>query len=138
MSTNVSPALPTRTRRAAFVSVAAPLLCAVHCMAAPLLVALTPALGHGPAEIAIQAATLAFAVVLLRAGLRTHGRRAVIAPVALGAAAWMAGHAAPESAETMFSVAGGLLIAAGMLWNARLRHEAVCHSCGCPAHGHED
>jgi hypothetical protein len=138
MSTNVSPALPARTRRAAMVSVAAPLLCAAHCMAAPLLVALTPALGHGPAEIAIQLATLAFAVVLLRAGLRTHGRGMVIAPVVLGALAWVAGHAAPESAETALSVAGGLLIAGGMLWNARLRHEAVCHSCGCPAHGHDD
>jgi hypothetical protein len=31
--------------------------------------------------------------------------------------------------------AGGVLLAGGMIWSARLRHCAACHHCGCPAHG---
>jgi hypothetical protein len=137
LSMNVSRALPAGGRRASILGVAAPLLCAVHCVAAPLLVVVSPALVHGPAETAFRLATLAIAALLLRSGLRAHGRRVVLAPAALGVAAWALSEAAP-SAETALSVAGGLLIATGMLWNARLRHRAVCHSCGCPAHGHED
>ena len=118
---------------------AAPLVCAVHCLAAPLVaVALPAASPHGPVEVAFKGATALAAAAFLWHGLSVHGRRRVIVPVALGLAAWaataLAGLAGtPEAAA---SAAGGLLMAAGLFWNARLRHEAACHRCGCPAHDH--
>lgn len=114
-----------------------PLLCAAHCLATPLLVLAVPALGLGhQAEPLVHAASALLAGAAAWSGIRTHGRHAVLLPMLAGAALWMVSallglHGA---AEAVMGVTGGLLLAGGMLWSGRLRHDAACHHCGCPAH----
>lgn len=118
---------------------AVPLLCAVHCLASPVLVMAAPALalGHG-AEALVQAVSAVLAGLMAWSGTRAHGRRAVLAPIVAGVVLW----AAPALVgwtgmmETAAHAAGGILLAGGMIWSARLRHDAACHHCGCPAHEH--
>ncbi|MBW3655159.1 MAG: MerC family mercury resistance protein [Gemmatimonadetes bacterium] len=126
-----------RTAPALGWAAALPLLCSVHCLAAPLLAVLAPAFAIAPAaEHAVQLASAVLAVALAWSGLRAHGRTIVLSPPALGMGVW----AAPEiaglggGAEQAAHVAGGLILAAGMLWNGHLRHQPACHHCGCPAH----
>jgi hypothetical protein len=127
----------TARRRGLDWAAALPLLCAAHCVASPLLVLAVPALGWGhQAEPLVQAASALLAAVAAWSGLRAHTRPVVLVPMAAGVALWMASavldlHGMPEAAA---GVAGGLLLAGGMLWSGRLRHDAACHHCGCPAH----
>ncbi|MBW3656478.1 MAG: MerC domain-containing protein [Gemmatimonadetes bacterium] len=130
---------PARARTApAFGWAAAlPLLCSVHCIVTPLLAVAAPAFAIAPgAEHTIQLVSAVLAVAMACSGPRTHGRLIVLAPMGLGMGVWVlvetigAGGAAEQEAH----VAGGLLLAAGMLWNGQLRHQASCHHCGCPAH----
>jgi hypothetical protein len=117
---------------------AVPLLCAAHCLGAPLAVSLAPALAlPAAAEPLVQAATLLFAGWLGMRGVAVHGRRAVFAPMAAGVALWIAGALAEgyaASAEQALVIAGSLAIAGGLWWNGRLRHDATCRACGCGAH----
>lgn len=117
---------------------AVPLLCAVHCIASPLLLVAAPALAPGhAAEAMVQAVSAVLAAVMAWSGIRVHGRRAVLGPMAAGLVLWCAPALAgwTGAAETAAHAMGGVLLAAGMIWSARLRHEAACHHCGCPAHG---
>lgn len=116
---------------------AVPLLCAVHCLASPVLVMAAPALALGHAgEAVVQAASVVVAALMAWSGMRVHGRRAVLAPMIAGVAIWAAPTLAgwEGAAETLAHAAGGVLLAGGMIWSARLRHRAACHHCGCPAH----
>ncbi|HEU0016115.1 MAG TPA: MerC domain-containing protein [Longimicrobium sp.] len=116
-----------------------PLLCAVHCVATPLLVLFSPALALSTgAELAVQATAVLLAAVIAPLGLRAHGRWEVLLPMLLGAGLWAIARGTEPAAawEITLDVGGALLLAGGMVWNARLRHRAACHSCGCPAHGH--
>lgn len=116
---------------------ALPLLCAAHCVASPLLVLAIPALGWGhEAEPFVQALSVLLAAFTAWSGIRTHGRFAVLVPMLAGVALWMtsATLGLTGAAEAVAGVSGGLLLAGGMLWSGRLRHEAACHHCGCPAH----
>ena len=114
---------------------AAPLLCAVHCIASPLLVIVAPTVSlGGPFETGIKLASAVLAAVFLVFGVRAHGRRAVVAPVALGLALWLAAAGTHGLAEVVLSALGGILQAAGLAWSAALRHKAVCHTCACPGH----
>lgn len=116
---------------------AVPLLCAVHCLASPVLVMAAPALAlvRG-GEALVQAASAVLAALMAWSGIRAHGRRAVLAPMIAGLALWSAPALAgwTGTAETLAHAAGGVLLAVGMIWSARLRHRAACHHCGCPAH----
>lgn len=116
---------------------ALPMLCAVHCVATPLLVMAAPALalGHGT-ETVVQAVSAVLAAVMAWSGIRAHGRLAVLAPMLAGLLLWAAPALAgwTGAAETLAHAAGGVLLAGGMMWSARLRHRAACHYCGCPAH----
>lgn len=115
---------------------AAPLLCAVHCIAAPLAVALAPRLALPEAhERVVMAASICLAVLVSLAGIRSHRRAAPLLIVAAGALLWGAPLAVPSIPETVATVAASLLLAVGTLWSARLRHRATCADCGCPA-GH--
>ncbi|HEX8317170.1 MerC domain-containing protein [Longimicrobium sp.] len=130
---------PARARTApAFGWAAAlPLLCSVHCVAAPLLTVVAPAFAIAPAtEHAVQFASAVLAVIMAWSGLRAHRRTIVLAPMALGMGVWAVAETVGVggAAEQAAHVAGGLLLAAGMLWNGHLRHHASCHHCGCPAH----
>lgn len=116
---------------------AAPLLCAAHCAATPLLVLFLPSLHVGEAaELWLFAAVVPIAAATLWRELPTHRSRVVLAPVAAGLALWaasLAGALEPLPHEVT-NTAGGLLVAAGMVWSARLRHRAACRSCRCGAH----
>lgn len=114
----------------------APILCAVHCLATPLLVTLLPAFARGAAfEIGLLALSAALAVGAVVWGLGSHGRWVVLVPILGGLAFWaasLAGWLAPVP-EPVATPIGSLLVAVGLVWNGRLRHRAVCPGCGCPA-----
>lgn len=127
-------------RRPALWTAALPLACAVHCLLMPLVALFVPVLAPAhEVEVVFMAASALLAAVLARGGVRAHGRRAVWVPVLLGSAVWGAGiaHLGGWVPEQAAGVLGGVLVAGGMAWNARLRHEASCRSCGCPAHHHD-
>ncbi|HEX8274912.1 MAG TPA: MerC domain-containing protein [Longimicrobiaceae bacterium] len=127
-------------RRPALWSAALPLACAVHCVLMPLAALFVPFLAPAhDLEVVIMLASAVLAAALTRGGVRAHGRRAVWIPLALGVAVWGAcvAHVAAPLPEPVTAVLGSLLVAGGMVWNARLRHEAACRSCGCPAHHHD-
>jgi hypothetical protein len=132
-----TPSARARTASGFGWAAALPLLCSAHCIAAPLVTVAAPALAIAPAtEHAIQLASAVLAIVMAWSGLRAHGRAAVLVPMALGLGTWASAETlgAGAAAEQAAHVAGGLLLAAGMLWNGHLRHQASCHHCGCPAH----
>jgi hypothetical protein len=124
-------------RRPSLWTAALPLACAVHCVAMPLVALFVPVLGHATgveAAILLVSAVLAAGTTLY--GVRAHGRRAVWLPVTAGLALWaasLAGWTQPVP-EPVTTVLGSLLVAGALVVNARLRHEASCRSCGCPAH----
>ena len=125
--------------RATSWAAAAPLLCAVHCIATPVLVLVVPGASlHGPLETAFKAGAALLAALFLASGVRAHGRFAVALPVALGLALWLAVPALGVGGwgEMALGALGGVLQAAGLAWSAALRHRAVCHTCACPAHPH--
>lgn len=85
--------------------------CAVHCMVAPLVLLLAPALGgiwvHPGTHLAIAALVLPVAAFALRRGLRAHGRRWIaiagvlgMALVAVGTLLPFVGHTAHAAGET--------------------------------------
>lgn len=115
---------------------AAPLVCAGHCVASPALVAFAPALAVGESvELALLALSAVLAVGLVALGVRVHGRAAVWLPVVAGCALVAVVHSGwTVLPESLLTAAGSVSIAAGMIWNARLRHAAACKGCGCPAH----
>lgn len=119
---------------------AAPLLCAVHCVAAPLLVTLLPSLNLGEGlEWWLFAAVLPIAVGVLVAELRVHRHRRIPVVVAAGAALWAASLAGwlEPAPETVTTTLGSLIVAGAMVWSARLRHAATCRDCGCPSPVHD-
>jgi hypothetical protein len=129
-------AAAVRPRPFAAWSAAAPVLCAIHCIATPLVVAVAPNLALGePFERGLKAGSAVLAVAVLRGGVRVHRRWQVLVPVLAGFLLWLLSGLAGggEAREVLLSALGGLLVAAGMLWNGRLRHIAVCRSCSCAA-----
>lgn len=132
-----SAPVSSRVRQPAFWAAAAPLLCAVHCAAAPVLVAVLPSLGVSEGvERVLMALSAALAAGFAISGIRSHGRAVVLLPLAAGLLLWVTGSLdlLPVLPEAVAHAAGGALMAAGMLWNANLRHRAACRGCGCPAH----
>jgi hypothetical protein len=116
---------------------AAPALCAVHCLAAPLLVMVVPAAAVGSAaERLLWGATSILALGFLAWTVRAHRRGWAALPVVGGLALWGAGlfDLVPAS-ETATTVAGALLVSGGMMASAWLRHRRLCRDCGCPVHG---
>lgn len=113
-------------------ALAAPVLCAVHCAATPLLVIFLPALALShAAEAWLLGLTTVVAIVALVPGLRVHGRSEVFIPVVLGVLVWggALAHWLHPIPEPLSSSVGALAIAAGIFWNARLRHQATCQTC---------
>lgn len=112
-------------------SAAAPLLCVAHCLAAPLFVVVAPALaGNKTVEIALMVASAAIALAVLVLGVRRHGEKLVWMPAIVGLSLWLLGILSPgEMQERALMVSGGVLLAGGLFWDARLRHRASCLSC---------
>lgn len=117
---------------------AAPVLCAAHCLAAPLLIAAAPALAPGEAyERAFMAAAVALAACAVLLGFRAHRRLAPLLLVAAGALLWMSPLVIQDVPEIAATAAASLLMAGGTVWSARLRHREACGGCGCLAHAAE-
>ena len=114
-----------------------PAVCAVHCLAMPILASTLPffAATHSW-EAGLLALSAALATVTLAVSWRVHGRRVVWAVASLGFAVWiaaLAGWLGPLP-ESLMSPLGGLLVAISLFWNGHLRHKAVCGECACPVH----
>lgn len=113
----------------------APLACAVHCMATPLLVLTVPSLAPGPeVEWALFGTAAVVGVIALGFGIRSHEDLRPSVPVALGLALWAASllylfYPLPEELTT---VAATLIVAGGLGWNSRLhcaRRDRACTVC---------
>jgi len=119
---------------------AAPVLCAAHCIATPLLVLLSPAFQMSSAvEYTVMAVAATLAILFLAWGVAAHGRAVVWIPAIAGLIVWIGGEAVfgHSAGGLWLHVAGSILLAGGLIWNAYLRHEATCSDCGCPAHEEE-
>ncbi len=127
MSTGGAPGLE---RTARFSAVAAT-LCAIHCMATPLLAASIPFLA-----VAESFEWWALVVtVLVGGGVTLLGparrRLPVLAVLALGVGVWAAsllGVFEPVP-ETVTSPVGSLIFAGGMIWSARICRMGDCERC---------
>jgi hypothetical protein len=113
----------------------APLVCAIHCLATPLLVAVAPSVVVGPqAEWALLGLTVVLVIVALIAGLRSHRDLRPAPLLAAGLAVWVGSllhvfHPLPE--EPVTAVAA-LVVATGLVWNSRLvcaHREVSCTAC---------
>lgn len=112
-------------------------VCAVHCVAAPMLVSTLPVFTAMHAfEGWLVGASALVATGSLSASWRLHrcplawgGAAAGVTIWSLSVAGWLA--PLPESATSLL---GGLLIAIALFRNGRLRHQAECGPCPCPAH----
>ncbi|MEM6672143.1 MAG: MerC domain-containing protein [Planctomycetota bacterium] len=87
------------SRRLDRTGVVASISCAIHCMVAPLIVLLAPAIGgvwvHPGMHLAIAALVLPVAGFALRNGFRTHGRPWIVLGGAIGMSLVLAGTALP-------------------------------------------
>ena len=135
-STNATTVRPLR--HPAFWVGAAPLLCALHCLATPMVVLLAPTLAPmREAEAILLGICTVLSIGFAAEGVRRHGRYGIWLPIAAGLVLWTASLAGwlaplPEAATT---VVGSVATAAGLFRNATLRHRATCNRCGCVAHG---
>jgi Zn2+/Cd2+-exporting ATPase len=124
-------------RWSASLPAAVPLLCAVHCIAAPVLVLFAPALAPDSRVAAVLLfCTAVLTLFFLRWGVRSHGRRVVWIPATAGLVLWTGAHLSGTHGpvEIILEFGGAALVAWGLTWNAWLRHRATCDTCGCPAH----
>lgn len=112
-----------------------PALCAIHCLALPLVVGFAPWLGSAGAEAGLAVASLLISAALLAGDVRIHGHVWLAAPLVVCAALWAGSlTVAPEAVEPLLTVVGGLGSAATLFASARLR-AAAAGSCACPGQG---
>jgi hypothetical protein len=114
-----------------------PAICAVHCLAMPILASTLPFFAATHAwEAWLLGVSVLLAAGTLASSWRLHGRRAVWGVASLGFAVWvaaLAGWLGPLP-ESLMSPLGGSLVAISLFWNGHLRHQSVCGSCACPVH----
>jgi hypothetical protein len=123
--TPVSHAHESKIRRRDAVGMLVSLLCLVHCLVAPILVAAMPALGIG--FLAIDGVHFAFAIAVLLAavaalipGYRQHHRVSVLVLGAAGVLLVTIGATLPEGLpETGVTVVGSALMIAAHVTNLR-------------------
>ena len=116
---------------------AIPAICAVHCLAMPILASTLPFLAATHAwEVWLVALSGLLATIILATSWRLHGRWVVWTLASLGFAVWGAALAGwfGTLPESLMSPLGGLLVASSLFWNGHLRHQAVCGPCACPVH----
>jgi hypothetical protein len=114
-----------------------PAICAVHCLAMPLLASTLPFFAATHAwEVWLLAVSVVLAGATLAFSWRLHGRLVVWLVASVGFAVWIAALAGWTSPlpESLMSPLGGSLVATSLFWNGHLRHKAVCGSCTCPVH----
>lgn len=115
---------------------ALPAACAVHCALTPLAVLALPFVAISvKAEAVLLGLAIVLASVSFAATWGSHARVSVLGLAALGALIWalsLVGLFEPLP-ETVTDGIGGLVLAAALFWNGRLRHESVCGDL--PHHG---
>ena len=113
----------------------APIACAAHCLATPVLAVSAPALFSAPAlEWGFLTATVLLASAAFGSGIRTHGDLRPLLPLLVGVAIWSAslGGAFAPITEELTTMAASLTAAVGMVWNSRLHCASTrddCHAC---------
>lgn len=115
---------------------AAPLLCALHCAATPLLVLAVPAFSPWKTlEAGLLVVTAVLAATALTVGHRRHGRPGAAVVVVGGLILWALSlaHALAPVPEEVTTVTAALLVAAGLVWNSRRLCAAPDPPCACPA-----
>jgi len=118
-----------RAARVPFAAVA-PLVCVVHCLAAPLLLSLAPSLAENRlVEAVLVAIASVVGIGTIIRGIRLHERLQALFPLAAGISVWVAALTIPDSPvpEVVLMVVAGVLVAGAMFWDARLRPG---HTCG--------
>ncbi len=114
-----------------------PAICAVHCLAMPILASTLPFFAATHVwEVWLLGVSALLATVALASSWPLHGRSAVWVVASLGFAVWvaaLAGWTGPLP-ESFMSPLGGSLVAISLFWNGHLRHQVVCGSCACPVH----
>lgn len=133
--------MPDRTLRHSLAA-AAPILCAIHCAATPVAVAIMPTFAIGEAaERALFGASAVLAGWALTTGTRVHRDARPTLLAGLGLVVWAlhlletsASHVAGEGAIA----AAALVVAGALIWNARLRHVAEDRACACSTCGHPE
>ncbi len=117
----------------------APIACALHCAATPLLVASAPSLAPGEtAEWILLALTVLLGGAALAAAMRSHREALPFLLIGVGLLAWTGSllhlyHPLPEELTT---IAASLTVAGGLLWNSRLHcgfTGAPCETCSADA-----
>jgi hypothetical protein len=125
-----------RASRSEYWSAGVPLLCAAHCLAAPLLLALAPAFASSELlEVGLMLAAGGVAVRMVMGGVRVHAGSRVWIPIVAGLALWaleLTGSIPLVPSEGL-TIAGSLCVAGGLIWNGRKRR-ARLRRCDCPAH----
>jgi len=120
-----------------YLAASASALCAIHCVAAPVLVLVSPALRISQtAEHAMIAVATAIAFVFLAWGVKRHGRVAVWFPALLGLSIWIGGEWIVDHSHRglLLHALGSTFLAGGLIWNGWLTHAARCVDCCCPSH----
>lgn len=126
---------PSRTAAASWYGALVPAACAVHCLAAPLLVSLLPALGAESTERWLMAATALAGAGILARGVWRHRRPWPLALFAVGVTLWTlpAADALADLPEHLTVVTGHLCVAAALLgnaWSARHCRAPASHRPG--------
>jgi len=118
--------------RAAPWAAAAPLLCAAHCVATPVLLVVAPSLAvNQTLEYLLMAVAAVVSLAVGLWGFRHHGEALIWIPIVSGLLFWVLGSRSGSGAEErLLTGAGGILLAAGLIWSARLLHRSRCSSCG--------
>ena len=107
---------------------ALPILCAVHCLVTPVVLAASPLLALGAGvEWSLLGLTVFLGALALATGLRAHGSRLPALLIVSGIAVWAGSllgvpGSVPEDVTTPVSA---LVAATGLVWNARLSRHRV-------------
>jgi hypothetical protein len=121
------------------VGAGASMLCAIHCAATPVLLAVLPFLGSRLAgshwaEILLVGVAASVGYLTLSLSFRRHRQPLPLCLLTLGLALVGIGHTpTPHHLETTVAVAGGLTLAGAQLLNRR--YAGPC-SCGFAVHEH--
>jgi hypothetical protein len=116
--------------------VAAPLLCAVHCLSAPALVLVAPTLARSRlVEGLIMVLALGVVMPMAIRAYRSHGSVLPGVPLVAGIGLWGVefAHLHLPFPAAALTVAGSLFLAGGLLWGEHLRRSAG-RGCDCPVH----
>lgn len=131
----------TKLRTASdFIGIGLSLLCLVHCLALPVLIAFAPAILHNLPGDDVTHRSLAVAIALVgflafRSGYRVHRRRRVLVAFAAGLvlvsiAALLGDEVLTGYGEAAVTVCGGILLVTAHLVNHSFCRSCAVRTCG--------